>query len=98
VQLRTRVTVCPPNPGLGSRILLTPLLYLIAFFEATCREYYDRLSTVTAGSAWGDWLEYFLNGVARMSDDALSRTERITVKVRRADAMPRRPRQDATVT
>ena len=58
-------------------ILPTPLLYLSAFFEATRREYYDRLFAVTARSAWGDWLEYFLNGVARMSDDALSRAERI---------------------
>ena len=58
-------------------ILPTPLLYLSAFFEATRREYYDRLSAVTAKAAWSEWLEYFLNGVARMSEDALSRAERI---------------------
>jgi Fic family protein len=58
-------------------ILPTPLLYLSAFFEATRQEYYERLSAVTAKAAWGDWLEYFLNGVARMSEDALSRAERI---------------------
>jgi Fic family protein len=58
-------------------ILPTPLLYLSAFFEATRREYYDRLSAVTTKGAWGDWLEYFLNGVARMSEDALGRAERI---------------------
>ena len=58
-------------------ILPTPLLYLSAFFEASRREYYDRLSAVTVRGAWGDWLEYFLNGVARMSEDALSRAERI---------------------
>ena len=58
-------------------ILPTPLLYLSAFFEATRREYYDRLSAVTAKSAWADWLEYFFNGIARTSDDALSRAARI---------------------
>jgi len=58
-------------------ILPTPLLYLSAFFEATRREYYDRLAAVTAKAAWDQWLEYFLNGVARMSEDALSRAERI---------------------
>ncbi len=58
-------------------ILPTPLLYLSAFFEATRSEYYDRLSAVAAKSAWGDWLEYFINGVARMSEDAVSRAERI---------------------
>jgi Fic family protein len=59
------------------QILPTPLLYLSAFFEATRREYYDRLRAVTDEAAWGAWLEYFLNGVARMSEDALSRAERI---------------------
>ena len=32
---------------------------------------------MTDEAAWGAWLEYFLNGVARMSEDALSRAERI---------------------
>lgn len=58
-------------------ILPTPLLYLSAFFEASRSDYYDRLSAVSHRAAWGDWLEYFLNGVARMSADALGRAERI---------------------
>jgi Fic family protein len=58
-------------------ILLTPLLYLSAFFEATRRDYYDRLQAVTERGAWADWLQYFLNGVARQSEDALGRAERI---------------------
>lgn len=59
------------------RILPSPLLYLSAFFEATRREYYDRLRGVTEAGRWGDWVEYFLNGVARQSEDALSRAERV---------------------
>lgn len=58
-------------------ILPTPLLYLSAFFEASRREYYDRLSGVTQRGEWGAWLQYFLNGVARQSEDALSRAKRI---------------------
>lgn len=58
-------------------ILPTPLLYLSAFFEATRSDYYERLNGVTNRAAWVPWLEYFLNGVARMSEDALSRAERI---------------------
>ncbi|MCO6438515.1 MAG: Fic family protein [Phycisphaerae bacterium] len=58
-------------------ILPTPLLYLSAFFEATRRDYYDRLLAVSRESKWEDWLEYFLNGVARQSEDAVSRAERI---------------------
>ena len=59
------------------QVLPTPLLYLSAFFEATGSEYYDRLSAVTNDPDWHGWLEYFLNGVARTSEDALSRAERI---------------------
>jgi len=58
-------------------ILPTPLLYLSAFFEATRSDYYDRLTAVSNNAAWDNWLEYFLNGVARMSADALRRAERI---------------------
>lgn len=58
-------------------ILPTPLLYLSAFFEATRPDYYDRLAAVSHKAAWGEWLEYFLNGVTRMSADALARSERI---------------------
>jgi Fic family protein len=58
-------------------VLPLPLLYLSAFFEATRRDYYENLRAVTERSAWNDWLLYFFNGVARQSEDALSRAERI---------------------
>lgn len=57
------------------KILPAPLLYLSAFFEATRRDYYDRLRGVVERSEWVEWLHYFLNGVARQSEDALSRAE-----------------------
>lgn len=59
------------------QILPTPLLYLSAFFEASRRDYYDGLRAVSERGAWNDWLEYFLLGVARMSEDALNRATRI---------------------
>lgn len=59
------------------KILPTPLLYLSAFFEASRRDYYDGLRGVSERGAWNDWLEYFLLGVARMSEDALNRATRI---------------------
>ena len=58
-------------------LLPSPLLYLSAFFDATRRDYYDRLNGVTREGAWGDWLVYFLSGVARQSEDALGRSERM---------------------
>jgi Fic family protein len=59
------------------QILPTPLLYLSAFFEASRRDYYDALRGVSERGAWNEWLEYFLRGVARTSEDALSRATRI---------------------
>jgi Fic family protein len=58
-------------------ILPAPLLYLSAFFEATRREYYDRLRAVSERGEWDAWLQYFLNGVSRQSEDALGRAQRI---------------------
>lgn len=55
------------------KLLPSPLLYLSAFFEAARNEYYERLRAVTEKGDWGRWLEYFLNGVARQSEDALGR-------------------------
>jgi Fic family protein len=60
-------------------ILPTPLLYLSAFFEATRRNYYERLLGVSERGEWREWIQYFLNGVARQSEDALSRAERINM-------------------
>jgi Fic family protein len=61
------------------KILPAPLLYLSAFFEATRRDYYEGLRGVSERGAWNDWLEYFLLGVTRTSEDALSRAARINV-------------------
>jgi len=59
------------------KILPAPLLYLSAFFEATRREYYARLLAVTRGGEWEQWLLYFLRGVSRQAEDAVSRAERM---------------------
>ena len=59
------------------KILPTPLLYLSAFFEASRRDYYEGLRSVSDRGAWEDWLEYFLQGIARMSEDALNRATRM---------------------
>jgi Fic family protein len=59
------------------KILPTPLLYLSAFFEAAHRDYYASLRGVSERAAWQKWLEYFLLGIARMSEDAVSRATRI---------------------
>jgi Fic family protein len=63
------------------RILPTPLLYLSAFFEVARRDYYEGLRGVSERGEWNEWIEYFLLGVARMSEDALSRATRMNGKL-----------------
>jgi len=63
------------------KILPAPLLYLSAFFEASRRDYYDSLRGVSEHGEWQDWIEYFLLGVARMSEDAVNRAGRINAKL-----------------
>ena len=58
-------------------ILPRPFLYLSAFFEAARRDYYERLQGVTEHGDWEGWVHYFLNGVARQSEDALGRAAKI---------------------
>jgi Fic family protein len=58
-------------------ILNKPLLYLSAFFERYRQEYYDRLLEVSQRGAWRQWLEFFLQAVAKQSDDAVRRARRI---------------------
>ena len=60
------------------RLLPSPFLYLSAFFEATRQEYYRRLLAVSREGDWDEWVAYVLNGVARQSEDAVSRAVRIT--------------------
>jgi len=59
------------------KILPNPFLYLSAFFEATRQDYYSGLLRISKAGDWNNWLLYFLNGIARQSEDALSRVERI---------------------
>lgn len=54
-----------------------PFLYLSAFFEASRRDYYDSLRAVHEEGDWSRWIDYFLNGVIRQCEDALSRAERL---------------------
>jgi Fic family protein len=62
-------------------ILPSPLLYLSAFFEATRSEYYERLREVSRRADWENWILYFVNGVARQSEDAIERATQILARI-----------------
>jgi Fic family protein len=76
-RLLITVELCERN------VLPAPFLYLSAFFDATRADYYGGLRAISQGGDWGGWLQYFLNGVARQAEDALSRAERTNTLLER---------------
>lgn len=52
--------------------LTKPLLYLSLFFKRHRDEYYRRLDAVRIEGDWEGWLDYFLDGVATIADEAVS--------------------------
>ena len=63
------------------KLLLNPVLYLSAFFEATRDEYYRQLYSVSSNGTWNEWILYFLQGVTIQASDVLSRAERINALI-----------------
>jgi Fic family protein len=54
------------------RLLTKPLLYLSLFFKRHRAEYYRRLNAVRIEGDWEGWLDYFLDGVATIADEAVA--------------------------
>jgi Fic family protein len=57
--------------------LTAPMLYLSAFFNATRPDYYAALNGISEHGEWMEWLNYFLNGVIRQTEDVLDCAERM---------------------
>jgi hypothetical protein len=51
--------------------------FIFGVLEAIRADYYGGLRGICERGDWTGWLQYFLNGVARQAEDALSRAERI---------------------
>ena len=49
-----------------------PLLYLSLFFKRHRQEYYRRLGAVRTEGDWEGWLDFFLEGVETIADEAVS--------------------------
>lgn len=54
------------------KLLSQPLLYLSLFFKRHHTEYYRRLSIVRAEGDWEGWLDFFLDGVATVGEEAVT--------------------------
>ena len=59
------------------KILCRPLLYLSRYLVANKQEYYDRLMAVRLRGEWEEWLNFFLKGVATVSEEASQKARRI---------------------
>ena len=53
-------------------LLKAPLLYLSLFFKRHREEYYRRLDLVRSEGDWEGWIDFFLDGVATISDEAVA--------------------------
>lgn len=54
------------------KLLTKPLLYLSLFFKRHREDYYRRLNAVRIGGDWEGWLDFFLDGVATIADEAVA--------------------------
>ena len=59
------------------QLLPQPILYLSAFFERNRERYYELLLSVSQKGTWLEWIEYFLQGVAEESKDAVIRANSV---------------------
>lgn len=58
-------------------VLREPILYLSIFFKRHRQDYYDRLQAIRERGEWEEWLAFFLEGVAEVSNEATVTARRI---------------------
>lgn len=54
------------------KLLTKPLLYLSLFFKRHREDYYRRLNAVRLDGDWEGWLDFFVDGVATIADEAVA--------------------------
>jgi Fic family protein len=54
------------------QLLTKPLLYLSLFFKRYRDDYYRHLNAVRVDGDWEGWLDFFLDGVATIADEAVA--------------------------
>jgi len=58
-------------------LLRTPLLYISLFFKRHRQQYYRRLNLVRLEGDWEGWLDFFLDGIATVSDEAVASAQEL---------------------
>lgn len=69
------------------KILSKPLLYLSSHFEKNKHVYYDKLTYVRTKNDMKQWIKYFLNGIAKTSDDAIITLSNVLVLKREKEVL-----------
>lgn len=64
------------------QLLRSPLLYLSLHFKRHRAEYYQRLEAVRVEGDWEGWLDFFLDGVATIAEEALATIRDLSQTVR----------------
>ena len=64
-------------------LLTRPLLYLSLFFKRHRAEYDRRLSVVRTDGDWEGWLDFFLDGVATIAEEAVATASDLFARVGR---------------
>jgi len=59
------------------KLLTKPLLYLSLFFKRHREDYYRRLNAVRIDGDWEGWLDFFLDGVATIADEAVASAQEL---------------------
>lgn len=62
-------------------LLTRPLLYLSLFFKRHQPEYYRRLNAVRVDGDWEGWLDFFLDGVRTIADEAVATVQALSAQV-----------------
>lgn len=58
-------------------VLKEPILYLSLFFKSNRQQYYDLLQRVRDTGDWEAWLEFFLEGIEKTSEQATATAKQI---------------------
>lgn len=59
-------------------MMKTPLLYISLYFKEHRYEYYKQLNDVREKGTWENWIDFFLNGVISVSQQAISVIQKTT--------------------
>lgn len=62
-------------------LLTKPILYLSLYFKRHREEYYRRLTAVRSDGDWEGWLDFFLDGVGTIADEAVASARELFARV-----------------